>query len=106
MDIIEVFWDARPALRAMNAKVGGGDLSDDVQALFADVRAAVGAALPGAVILTRIVTHVKAPAEGLRMKRGGAPAGDLELAEVAAAIDAAVAERLRLHQEARQLASA
>ena len=27
MDIYEVFWDARPALKAINAKVGGGDLS-------------------------------------------------------------------------------
>ena len=65
MDIYEVFWDARPSLKAINAKVGGGDLSADVQTLFEAVRAVVNESLPGAVALTRITTQSKTPEEPL-----------------------------------------
>ncbi|MCP8938313.1 hypothetical protein NK718_07285 [Alsobacter sp. SYSU M60028] len=105
MDIVEVFWDARPALRAINAKVGGGDLSEDVQALFAVARGAVAEALPGAVALTRIVTHPKATDEGVRVRRNGAAVPPEEAEAVARAVHDAVDAHVRAHQEARLLAS-
>jgi hypothetical protein len=106
MDIYEVFWDARPALKAINAKVGGGDLSQDVQTLFAEVRAAVSESLPGSVALTRITTQSKAPGEPLRMKRNGKPLADEETVEVAASLKRVIDHHVQAHQEAKLLATA
>jgi len=106
MDIYEVFWDARPSLKAINAKVGGGDLSADVQTLFAAVRAAVNESLPGAVALTRITTQSKTPEEPLRMKRNGKTMSDEETFEVAASVRRVIDDHVQAHQEAKLLASA
>src|SRR3954471_4278415 len=92
MDIYEVFWDARPALKAINAKVGGGDLSQDVQTLFASLRAAVSESLPGSVALTRITTQSRAPDEPLRMKRNGEPLAEDETLVVAASVKRVIDE--------------
>ncbi len=106
MDIYEVFWDARPALKAINAKVGGGDLSQDVQTLFAAVRATVNESLPGAVALTRISTQSRSPEEPLRMKRNGKLMADEETLDVAASVKRVIDDHVQAHQDAKLLASA
>ena len=77
-EIVEVFWDASPALKQLGLKVGSGTLDPRADALFAEVRAAAANAFPDAVTLLRIEVRRDSEVD-LRVVRNGveepAPAG-------------------------------
>src|SRR5688500_9055 len=54
-DVVEVFWDAQPALRRLGLKgTGTGALDPRAEALFREVRSAASSVFVGAVTLVRI----------------------------------------------------
>jgi hypothetical protein len=88
VQIVEVFWNARPYLARAGLRVDSGLLDARAEALFNRVRSALVDALPECVTLTRIVTR-KQITDELRVVRGGAPASTREIDAVRRRIDAA-----------------
>jgi hypothetical protein len=86
-DIIEIYWDASPALRRLGIrKIGSGELDPKAEALFTEVKAAAASAFPGALTLVRIEVS-RASTADLRVVRNGAeepvPPGLRQLLEYA-----------------------
>ena len=71
-NIVEVFWDASPALRRLGVKrVGSGAPGPKAEALFQAVKRVAGSAFTGAVTLVRIEVRRESSAD-LRIVRNGA----------------------------------
>lgn len=90
LDIVEVFWNARPHLQRLGIKVGANTLDPRADQLFADVRLEIGKAFPGAVALVRISTRGKDVTADLRMVRGKAEIEGPELETVRTLINEAI----------------
>jgi hypothetical protein len=73
MEIVEVFWNARPHLSRLRMKVGAGTLDPVADRLFNDVREAAAETFPGKVTLVRIATRRGAPDVDLAILRNGKP---------------------------------
>ena len=88
VQIVEVFWNARPYLARAGLRVDSGLLDPRAETFFTRVRCALADAFPGCVTLTRISTRKQITGE-LRVLRCGVPATSREIDWVRRRIDAA-----------------
>lgn len=100
VDIVEVFWDARPTLRTMNAKVGSATLAPEVERVLEAVRQAGRDLYPGSPVLVRITTTGRNPERPLSATRNGAAMEEAEFQALSVAIEQAVANSLPAAQDA------
>jgi hypothetical protein len=70
VDVVEVFWDAGPALRQLGLRLDSSRAEPQMQTLLSEVKALAASVFPGAVTLVR--TEVRAqPGTDLRIVRNG-----------------------------------
>jgi hypothetical protein len=88
VQIVEVFWNARPHLARAGLRIDSGLLDPRAKALFNRVRSALADAFPGCVTLTRIITRKQITGE-LRVLCCGVPANSREVERIRRRVDAA-----------------
>jgi hypothetical protein len=76
IDVVEVYWNARPCLARLGIKPERVALDPRGEHLFNEVRQAVMGAFPGVPTLVRIAVRKGAPDPDLRILRGGTEVHD------------------------------
>jgi hypothetical protein len=96
IDIVEIYWNARPHLDRMGVKVNSNALDPRAERMFSEVRGSVADAFPGSVTLLRIAVRSRKGEDDIRIVRrsnSAEPAGDIPAirARIESAVERAMA---------------
>jgi hypothetical protein len=91
INIVEIFWNARPHLDRMGVKVNSNALDPRAERMFSEVRGSVADAFPGCVTLLRIAVRSGKGEQDVRIvRRGGSTELEGDIVAIRQRIESAV----------------